>query len=215
MTSGLEATHPQSRLDRLVRMIPVGYMAKRMPQSDAWLRSMKVPLTLEVYSVGSCVNDDFADYVNYWKHNGWWFFDSPQAIQSISQEHSISIDHTLLFFYEVYEFEFYEGKWRAFSPWEDKRTGTGEIVMPSDKRLEGFDVVTFWPENSPAPEHSPLSCNGLANEVKTNSHCLFDTFEQAQSAVDEGRFTGCEPGGLRIFAVFSVDWPLSSAVAGQ
>ncbi len=190
-------------------------MAKRMPQSDAWLKHMKAPLSLDVYSVGSCVNDDFADYVSYWKHNGSWFFDSPAVIQEVSREHSISLDHTLLFFYEVYEFEFQDGKWRSFSPGDDKWKASGAVVMPANRLLEGYDVVTFWPENSPAPEHSPLSCNSLANELKTNSHCLFETFEQAQSAVNDGRFAGAEPGALRIFAVFSVDWPSPSLVAGE
>ncbi len=191
-------------------MISVGYMAKRMPQSDEWLKvMMKSSVTLDVYSVSSCVNDDFADYVDYWKHNGWWFFDSPAAIQAVSQEHSISLDHTLLFFYEVYEFEFHDGKWRTFSPSWDSWKDSGAIVMPANKRLDGYDVVTFWAGNS--PEHSPLSCNGLANTLETNSHCLFDTFEQAESAVSAGKFTGGEPGALRIFAVFSVDWQSFSA----
>ena len=106
---------PCTGIDRLLRMIPVGYMAKRMPQSDDWLEHMKGPLSSAVYSVGSSVNDDFADYVNYWKHNGWWFFDSPAAIQEVAREHSINLDDTLLFFYEVYEFEFHDGDWRSFS----------------------------------------------------------------------------------------------------
>jgi hypothetical protein len=145
--------------------------------------------------------------VNYWKHNGWWFFDSPGAIQAVSQAQAIDLDATLLFYYEVYEFEFRDGEWRSFSPWEDSWKNSGGIVTPEDKRLDGYDVVTFWPENSPAPGHSPLSCNGLADKVKTNSHCLFDTFEQAQASVNAGQFVGCEPGAMRIFAVFSVDWP--------
>lgn len=186
-------------------MIPVGYMAKRMPQSDDWLKHMKGPLSSAVYSVGSSVNDDFADYVNYWKHNGWWFFDSPAAIQEVAREHSINLDDTLLFFYEVYEFEFHDGDWRSFSTWDVKWKASGGIVMPTKRLLEGYDVVTFWAENSPAPEHSPLSCNALANELKTNYHCLFQTFEEAQSAVNDGKFAGAEPGALRIFAVFSVD----------
>lgn len=193
-------------------MIPVGYMAKRMPQSDSWLKAMKMPLTLDVYSVGSCVNDEFAEYENYWKHNGWWFFDSPAAIQALSEEHSINLDGTLLFFYEVYECEFNDGKWRTFLP--DRSLASDHIVIPTERQLEGYDVVTFWPESSPAPEHSPLSCNALANTLKTNSHCLFETFEQAQSAVNDGNFAGCEPGALRIFAVFSVVWPSPSPVAG-
>lgn len=182
----------------------MGYMAKRVPQRADWLKALAV---LDVYSVGNCVNDDFADYVDYWKHNGWWFFDSPGAIQAVSLEHAINLDDTLLFYYEAYEFEFHDGEWRSFSPWEDGWKNSGGIVTPADKRLDGYDIVTFWPENSPAPGHSPLSCNGLAEKLQTNSHCLFDTFEQAQSSVNTGQFVGGEPGALRIFAVFSVDWP--------
>ncbi len=185
-------------------MIPVGYMAKRVPQRAEWL---KAPVVLDVYSVSNCMNDDFTDFVDYWKHNGWWFFDTPEAIQMVSQEHSIHLHDTLLFYYEVYEVEFHDGKWRSFSPWDDTWKDSGGIVTPANKRLDGYDVVTFWAENSPAPGHSPLSCNGLADSLKTNSHCLFDTFEQAQTAVNDGQFIGCEPGALRIFAVYSVDWP--------
>lgn len=192
-------------------MIPVGYMAKRIKQCPEWLKASTV---LDVYSIGSCVNDDFADYVRYWKHNGWWFFDSPEAIRAVSLEHSIDLDGTLLFYYEVYEFESHDGEWRSFAPWEDSWKDSGAVVVtPKNKRLDGYDVVTFWPENSPAPDHSPLSCNGIAAEVETNSHCLFDTFEQAQLAVNAGKFTGGEPGALRIFAVFSLDWPSLQTVA--
>jgi len=173
-------------------------MAKSMPRSDDWLKH-EAPLSLDVYSIGSCVNDDFADYVNYWKHNGWWFFDSPAAIQEVSREHSISLDHTLLFFYEVYEFEFHDGKWRTFSLGMASGMHQAASSCPPICCSKDNDVVTFWPENSPAPEHSPLSCNGLANELETNSHCLFETFEQAQSALNNGKFAGTEPGALRIF----------------
>ena len=57
------------------------------------------------------------------------------------------------------------------------------------------------------PECSPLSCNGLATEVETNRHGLLPSFERAQQVLNEGRFTGSEPGPFRIFAVYSVPWP--------
>jgi hypothetical protein len=37
--------------------MPAGYMAKR---------DLK-----DVYSVSSCVNENFADYIEYWQHNGF------------------------------------------------------------------------------------------------------------------------------------------------
>lgn len=183
-------------------MIPIGYMAKRIPEKPEYL---KAPQVLDVYSVAACVNDDVADYGDYWKHNGWWFFDTPEVIQRLSREHSINLQGMRLFYYEAYEFEFDEEGWRPFSPSEDSWKDSLGVVAPSHKTLDGYDVVTI--EDSPAPAHSPLSCNSLAEAVRTNHHCLFDTFEEARGAVNSGQFDESEPGALRIFAVYSVDWP--------
>jgi Tn3 transposase DDE domain len=65
--------------------------------------------------------------------------------------------------------------WRPFGP---KLSFETNIVPPSLKRLEGFDVITFFAGNS--PECSPLSCNSLAEELPTNHHCLFATFDEAE-----------------------------------
>lgn len=48
-------------------MIPAGYMAKRVQK----LEGFNVDRIADVYSVSSCVNDKFADYIDYWKHNGY------------------------------------------------------------------------------------------------------------------------------------------------
>jgi hypothetical protein len=179
-------------------MIPVGYMAKRVQRKPDWL---KAPQVIDVYSVSSCISEDFADYINYWKHNRYWFFDSPSLIRTIAEENSISIDGSSLFYYEVYEMQFDGEGWCPYMAEESIPTN---IVSPSQKRLEGFDIVTFLAEHS--PECSPLSCNSLAEEVHTNEHCLFASFEDAKSCVESGMFGDSEPGPYRIFAVYSVDW---------
>jgi len=148
------------------------------------------------------VNDDFADYIDYWKHNGYWLFDSPETIQAVAKENSIDLQGTMLFYYETHEMQFAENGWQSFSSESSIPT---HVIPPEQKKLEGFDVVTFWAGN--APECSPLSCNGLAEEIRTNSHCLFDRFDEAESSLNSGRFDGAEPGPYRIFAVYSVDWP--------
>ena len=51
-------------------MIPVGYMAKRIVNGPDWLKATNV---VDLYSVSSCFSEDFTDYINYWKHNGYWF----------------------------------------------------------------------------------------------------------------------------------------------
>jgi hypothetical protein len=52
-------------------MIPVGYMAKQVEPRSEWLQAQQV---LDIYSVSGCVSKNFADYIKFWKHNGYWFF---------------------------------------------------------------------------------------------------------------------------------------------
>jgi hypothetical protein len=191
-------------------MIPMGFMAKRTDPPPGWRAPSQVR---DVYSVGSCVNDSFEDDTS-WKENFWGFYDSPEVIRRVAQENAIDLLRTKLFYYEAHELEFYGGDWRQFSPGPISPVEP-HVVSPQQKQLEGYDVVTIWVENSPVPEHSPLSCNGLANTLKTNSHCLFDTFEEALAAVKNGQFNGCEPGALRIFSVFSIEWPSFPSIGGE
>jgi hypothetical protein len=179
-------------------MIPVGYLAKRSCKKP---EAFGLPDVIDVYSVGSCVNDDFADYVDYWKHNGYWLFDSPEIIRTVARENSIDLEGATLFYYEAHEMEFTGTVWGPFLAEPSFHT---DIIQPPHKTLEGFDVVTFSAGN--APEHSPLSCNGLAKELQTNSHCLLESFDEAKTSLSVGKFKGCEPGPYRIFAVYSVDW---------
>jgi hypothetical protein len=184
-------------------MIPAGYLAKRVCLKPDWLEAHQVN---DIYSVSGCVSEDFADYFSYWKHNGFWLFDSPEVIEKLAREQSIDLTGTTLFYYEVYEKEFDGGAWHPYEP--DLSFGTS-VVVPLHRELEGFDVVTFSCRN--LPECSPLSCNYLARELPTNSHCLFDSFEDAETNVSNGTFNGCEPGPYRILSVNSVNWAKTPA----
>lgn len=188
-------------------MIPVGYMAKRVAPPPGYVAPAGI---VDVYSVSACVNDDFADFVDSWMHNGYWFFDRPELIANLAQENGIDLSGTKLFYYEAHELEYTGEEWRSFGPWD----GWPEVNVspPAKSHLEGFDVVTFWPENSSQPLCSPLSCNNLAEEIPTNAHCLLRSFDEATTALDQGGFAKGEPGTYRIFAVYSADlaWPLES-----
>jgi hypothetical protein len=180
-------------------VIPVGYLAKSSCKKP---EALGLPSVDDVYSVGSCVNDDFADYIDYWKHNGYWLFDSPEVIRTVALENSIDLQGSKLFYYEAHELEFTGKGWRSYSP--DPHIATN-VVPPASKTREGFDVVTFY--CGTAPECSPLSCCALAKELHTNSHCLFESFDEAETSLNSGKFDGGEPGPYRIFAVYSIDWP--------
>ena len=180
-------------------MIPVGYMAKRVSPRPEWLAAERVA---DIYSVSMCISKNFADYIPYWKHNGYWFFDTPEIIEQLAREHAIDLHGTSLFYYEVYEHEFDEivELWRDFEP----ASFPTNVVVPPQKALAGYDVVSFAVGTN--PECSPLSCNRLAEEVETNSHCLLASFEQAKDLLELGTFNNDEPGPYRIFAVHSTTW---------
>jgi hypothetical protein len=180
-------------------MNPAGYMAKRVGKPPGWTG---VDNVCDVFSVSDHVNDDFADYIPQWKHNGYWLFDSPELIRSVANENHTALGDTRLFYYEVYEFELDGKDWKAFAP--EPSFGTN-VSIPKQKHLEGFDVVTFSAHTS--PECSPLSCNHLAKEIQTNSHCLLHSLDEAKNRLESGAFDNSEPGPYRIFAVYSVDWP--------
>jgi len=180
-------------------MVAAGYMAKRVVERPNWLGAQRVS---SIYSVSGCVSENFADYVRFWKHNGYWFFDSPEIIVELARENGIDLAGAMLFFYEVYEFQYDSGNWTLFSP---EASFVTNVRVPEAKVLEGYDVVTFYVQTK--PECSPLSCNGLAAEIETNTHCLLQSFDEARALLESGRFNNSEPGPYRIFSVYSVAWP--------
>lgn len=157
------------------------------------------PAVKEIYSVSGCISEDFADYVEFCRYNGYWFFDAPRIIEELAEEHHIDLFAMTLFYYDVYEEEFDEHS-RRWTPLVPDEAFSTNVVVPREKKIKGFDVVTFSVKTM--PECSPLSCNGLAKEVSVNKHCLFNTFEEAKHALEKGLFDNSEPGPFRIFAVY-------------
>jgi hypothetical protein len=178
-------------------MTPAGYMAKRVAP---WPESMAPGRVVDIYSLSGCISATFCDYIKYWKHNGFWMFDSPEIIRELADENSIDLTGMRFFYYEVHELEFSDARqWVPLQPDESFQT---QVVVPQTKTLEGYDVVTFSVGSS--PECSPLSCNWLSSEIETNQHCLLTSLQEAQQLLEAGRFEHSEPGPYRIFAVYSV-----------
>lgn len=179
-------------------MIPVGYIAKRVAQKPDWLLAEDVK---DILSLSGCISEYFCDYINFWKHNGYWLFDSPEVIKRVASENKIDLSDMSFFYYEVYEKEYDENKkeWLDFQPESSFETS---VQSPEMKTLQGYDVVSFWAGTS--PECSPLSCNNLCSEISTNAHCLLESFDDAKTQLETGKFDNSEPGPFRIFAVYSI-----------
>jgi len=96
-------------------MIPIGYMLKRVTNRPDWLKGSTV---VDVYSLSNCISDDFADYINFWKHNGYWLFNSPEVIEELASQEGIDLSETTMFYYEAYEYVFDEDtrEWSKFAP---------------------------------------------------------------------------------------------------
>jgi hypothetical protein len=156
-------------------------MLKRVSPRPDWLKAENVR---DIYSVSACVSKDFADYINFWKHNGYWLFDSPDIMTALAKSQHIDLAGTTLFYYEVYEREYDEATktWQEFKA--EQSFGT-DVQVPHGKTLEGFDVVCFWVHNN--PECSPLSCNSVSENL-----------------LEAGQFDDRESGPFRIFAVYIV-----------
>jgi hypothetical protein len=179
-------------------MIAAGYMAKKVSPRPDWI---KARAALHVRSVSNCISNAFCDYIKHWKHNGYWFYDSPAALRKVAGAASAELADTELFYYEVHEAQFDEEE-RIWSPFEPENDFATRVEVPPSSRLLGFDVVTFSVQTS--PECSPLSCNNLAESIEVNRHCLLESFDRAQDLLENGAFDDSEPGPFRIFAVHAV-----------
>ena len=174
-------------------------MYKNVCNKPDWLKSDQVK---DIYSVSGCVSTDFDDWINYWKHNGYWFFDYPSVIETIAKENSISLHGMKLFYYRAFEKQWDEdtGEWTAYEPEKSFETNVQE---PKNSKIVGYDIVSFHCQAN--AECSPLSCNHLAQDVKVNSHCLLFSFEEAKELIESGALKDCEPGPYRIFEVYTVE----------
>ena len=110
-------------------MIPTGFMAKRVVNKPDWPPANGVK---DIYSVSGCISKDFANYINFWKHNGHWLFNSPEVIEQVAWEHSIDLAGTTMFYYEVYEREFNDEK-ELWCPYQSGQSFTTNILLPECK----------------------------------------------------------------------------------
>ena len=179
-------------------MIPAGYMYKQIIGKPDWIKSSAVK---EIYSVSNCISHNFADFMQFWKNNGFWFYNSQDIILEIAKDNQINLTKSTAIYYEVFNQQFNEDSksWESYKPETDFVTN---ISIPTTKLLLGYDVVTFSVQT--CPECSPLSCNMLADELTVNNYCLFDNFNTAKTSIENGSFTNSEAGSFRIFAVYKV-----------
>jgi hypothetical protein len=141
-------------------MVPVGYMAKRVYKKADWLAVCKkkvflenAPQVVDIYSVSGCISENFADYIRFWKHNGYWLFDSAEIITSVARENSLQLEGTALFYYEGYEMEF-DGE--CWSPWSPEPSFPTNIIhlLRCNFRASTSSVLTSEPTQNVLPSRA-------------------------------------------------------------
>ncbi len=108
-------------------MIPVGYMAKRIALRP---KGFKNKIVKDLFSVSGCISENFADYIPFWKHNGYWLFNCPTVLQKLATDNNLDISQTLIFYYEAYELQHRSGKCPGDGPWEPfapEKSGTSPL----------------------------------------------------------------------------------------
>lgn len=177
-------------------MIPAGYLYKQIAEPQG----LGCRHVTKIYAVSACISKNFTDYIPYWKHNQYWFFNTPEDMDSIIDRQTIAGEFELLF-YELYEKEFDEEE-QAWQEFRGEESFGYDVKLPLHKDFLGFDIVNYTYGTS--PECSPLSCNLLCREVDVNEHCLLDDFEHAMQLTETLNQNRAEPGPYRIIAVHRV-----------
>jgi len=173
--------------------ISIGYFPKRIVPRPDWL---KVSSVFDICSVSECMSSGPEDWINHWRHNDLWVYDTEEIAWSIVRDQSKT---------GVYAIPAYRMVPLLFD------SGKAEVLdipplsvqeLSADFQFLGFDVVSR--SQGANFECSPLSCNGVAETEPVNAHCLVDDEETALrlALTFSSGAIGCEPGPYRVLEVW-------------
>ena len=178
------------------RFTLVGYFPKLvMPRLDEWWMAENV---VEVCSVGECISESPNGWIEQWKHNDCFFYDSIETAEAVARIDPRSFE---IFAYRALDRRFDVDGERAVS-----LPAIRPNPLSPDWRMIGYDAVecTQGFETGAAVECSPLSCNRVSKEVEVNRYCLIDEFDRAHDlALNFGKQAiNVEPGPYYLFEVW-------------
>lgn len=145
----------------------------------------------EVCSVSHCLNPAPENWVEHWRHNDLGLFNTPSDAWSIVPAQANGFR---LFAYRLLPIRYLGEQAEPF-----------EIAQQNVEPLQsafvslGFDVVNKI--FSAFFECSPLSCNGMADEVAVNRFCLLETLADAILFAQRCAREEPEPGPFYVLEV--------------
>jgi hypothetical protein len=171
-------------------LILIGYFPKKVVQRPDWLTAAGVTA---IRSVCECVSSGPPDWIQRWKHNDMWVYSTIDAAWEVVPKDERSEYEMQA--YRMLPTEWDEGTEKPFAipPLEVE-------PLPRGFQSVGFDVVSI--ENGTAGfGHSPLSCNHMAQEIRTNANCLLDDIDVAKQTASAFSSGNVEPGPYFVIEV--------------
>jgi hypothetical protein len=190
---GFGPAHLLTELGRTKRTVTpklIGYFAKRTTKRPDWLKAARVE---EVCSVSTCVSEGPDGWIDQWRHNEMWVYDTPELALSVVPD--AARGEFDLYAYQMFPVQFTDGPQEAF-----EIPQLHVEPLPSSFERLGFDIVSRSYGNT--FECSPLSCNHMAEQVAVSRYCLVDDADSAFRLAAEFEAGGCEPGPYFVVEVW-------------
>jgi hypothetical protein len=166
-----------------------GYFPKITALRPEWLKAAHIT---EICSASECMSSGPSDWIDAWKHNDHWVYDSLEIATSVIMEDKSRFE---IFAFKQYPIKINHGKIETEEVSEPNVT-----PLPADFKFLGYDAVSRSAGN--AFECSPLSCNGGAETIPCNPYCLFDTFEDALEGAKTFSSGVWEPGPYYVVEIY-------------
>jgi hypothetical protein len=168
----------------------IGYFPKKVVGRPDWLKADRVTA---IRSVSDCVSKGPDGWIQHWTHNEMYVYSTIGAAMALIPKADLEN-------YELHAYRILPLKWD-----DGKEIPVIFPVMnieplPMAFQSVGFDVVSI--EDGVAGfGHSPLSCNRMAQEIKTNADCLLDDISIARRCALDFSVGDVEPGPYYVVEV--------------
>jgi hypothetical protein len=172
----------------------IGYFPKTTMGRNDWFGNAPVQ---EVCSVSDCMSGAPTGWIDEWKHNAWFVYDTEEMAWRVVHDDPAAYD---MYAYKLFPFVFDGGAGSAV-----------DVVSTATANLSDFDFVGYDPVSRELDVIgfgcSPLSCNKGFERYPVNRFCLLDDLEGAWRITDEiakaAKETGSwEPGPYCLCEVY-------------
>lgn len=169
-----------------VPSILIGYFPKRTSRPPDWPGPAVVE---EICSACACMTEEPADWINQWKHNDSFLYDSEDLARSMIP----ATDDPGT--WSIFAYRRFPIRFRADRDDITELPKLDVAPLPAGYVSLGYAAVSDDLEGQVSGfQCSPLSCNLRAPDYQVNRHCLLDDREMAFAAARDFASGNAEPG---------------------